>query len=219
MTTTTTTPVFKKAKDAESIVHTLSSPSKMPCYSYNIPAIYCKIGSKLRSIIGSVCSKCYALKGRYVFPNVLEAMEKRYASITSPFWVEALCYLINKKEKSGFFRWHDSGDVQDIPHLHKIVQVAMNLPHIKFWLPTREYTTIEKYMELYPVPSNLTIRLSAHMIDKEPPVNIAKKLGLVVSGVVTGEGFSCPSSKQGNICGSCRACWDKDVFCVNYHAH
>jgi hypothetical protein len=48
----------------------LSRPSKMPGYAYNLPAIHCKTGSKLAAIPGTTCHGCYALKGRYRFPNV-----------------------------------------------------------------------------------------------------------------------------------------------------
>jgi hypothetical protein len=151
----------------------------------------------------------------------MEAMQKRFDSLKNPLWVEAITFLIVKKEKSGFFRWHDSGDIQGTWHLEKIVQVAKNLPHIKFWLPTREYSIVSQYIEKEgnAIPENLTIRLSALMIDGKTPDAIAHRLDLVVSGVSSVGGFSCPSSKQGNVCGSCRACWDKDVFCINYKQH
>jgi hypothetical protein len=213
-------PMFTTTKQAESIVHTLSAPSKMPGFSYNTPAFRCKIGSLLRKVKGSICSKCYALKGRYVFQNVQDAMEKRFSSLTSPLWVEAITFLISKKEKSGFFRWHDSGDLQGTWHLEKIVQVAKNLPHISFWLPTREYSIVSDFLKKgHTIPSNLCVRLSALMIDGKTPDAIAKKLGVQVSGVSSSGGFNCPSSKQGNVCASCRACWDVNTYCVNYKQH
>lgn len=213
------TTTFKTSKQAEAIVHTLSAPSKMPGHAYSIPAFRCKVGSLLRKVKGSICSKCYALKGRYVFQNVIDAMEKRFNSLTHPLWVEAMTFLINKKEKSGFFRWHDSGDLQDVGHLSKIVEVAKNLPHIKFWLPTREYAIVSDYLEAFKtLPENLCIRLSAYMIDGKTPDSVAQRLGVQVSGV-TKEGFTCPAPKQNNSCGDCRACWDRSVYCVSYKQH
>ena len=58
----------KRIEFLSAIVGTLSEPSKMPTYAYSIPAKYCITGSKLRMIANSTCSKCYALKGRYIFP-------------------------------------------------------------------------------------------------------------------------------------------------------
>lgn len=214
------TTTFKTTAQAEAIVHTLSKPSKMPGHAYSIPAFRCKVGSVLRKVKKSICSKCYALKGRYVFQNVIDAMEKRFHSLTNPLWVDAMTFLINKKEKSGFFRWHDSGDLQDIPHLQKIVEIAKNLPHIKFWLPTREYGIVSDYIEKIEgiIPDNLCVRLSAYMIDGPTPDSVAQRLGVQVSGV-SSNGFTCPAPKQGNSCESCRACWDRSVYCVSYKQH
>lgn len=211
--------MFKNKKQAEEIVGTLSKPSKMPGYAYSTPAKRCLIGQKMRKVAGSICAFCYALKGRYVFKNVQAAMEKRFASLTNDLWVEAMTYLIGKV-KNPHFRWHDSGDIQGVWHLQKIVQVAKNLPHISFWLPTREYAFVSEYIEKGgEVPSNLTIRLSALMMDGPAPVGIAQRLGLCVSGASKLGNFNCPSSKQGNKCGDCRKCWDKNEFAIDYKKH
>lgn len=211
--------MFKTIKQAEAIASSLSSPSKMPCYSYSIPAQKCITGAKLRNVKNSICAACYALKGRYIFPNVKDALFRRFESLSHPQWVEAMVFMIGKREKSGFFRWHDAGDLQSVSHLEKIVQVCKSLPHIKFWLPTREFSIVSEYMTNNAIPDNLTIRLSALMFDGAPPAAIAKRLGLVTSGASSGKDFSCPSSKQEGKCLDCRACWDKNVANVNYKKH
>ena len=211
--------MFKNKKQAEEIVGTLSKPSKMPGYAYSTPAKRCLIGQKMRNVVGSICAFCYALKGRYVFPNVQKAMEKRFASLTNDLWVDAMTYLIGKV-KNPHFRWHDSGDLQGVWHIEKIVKIAKNLPNISFWLPTREYAFVSTYIEQGgEVPPNLTIRLSALMMDGQAPVGIAQRLGLCVSGASKLGDFNCPSSKQGNKCGDCRKCWDKNEFAINYKKH
>ncbi len=174
---------------------------------------------KLRNVSGSICSKCYALKGRYVFPNVKNALMRRFNKISDPMWVDAMTIAIGGTESSGFFRWHDSGDIQSLKHLTDICQIAKNLPNISFWLPTREYSIVAQYVKQYgALPENLTVRLSALMINGQPPVSIANRLGCVTSGV-SDIGFTCPSSAQGNKCLNCRACWDKSVSNVNYKTH
>jgi len=208
-----------KSREALQITHTLSSPSKMPCFGYSIPASRCITGGKLRKVKNSICSFCYALKGRYVFPNVLTAMEKRYQSLTHPQWVDAMTALISSKRKKDYFRWHDSGDLQGLTHLENIVEIARRLPSTKFWLPTREYTIVRQYIQAGNViPDNLNIRLSAFMMDGEAPLPLAKRLGLTTSGV-SSEGVTCPAPKQNNSCGDCRACWDKGTLNVNYKKH
>ena len=206
-------------KLAEGRVGSLSVPSKMPGFSYSTPAEDCITGSKLVEVVNSICSFCYARKGRYVFPNVKAAQRKRLKSLEQLDWVDMMVFMINKREKTGFFRWHDAGDVQGVWHLEKIAEVARRLPHIKFWLPTREYSFVREWMALGRKPDNLIIRLSALMMDGSPPVSLAKRLGLTTSGAKTDGSFTCPSSKQDNSCKDCRACWDDTVENIDYKKH
>jgi hypothetical protein len=208
-----------KLAQAIALVGGLSSPSKMPCHGFSIPAKYCRTGQKLRNVADTICSKSYALKGRYGFPNVQNALEKRFAALKNDLWIQAMVVAIRGTESSGYFRWHDSGDLQDVAHLDKIVQIARALPDIQFWLPTREFSTVASWKATNgEFPSNLTIRLSALKINGAPPETVAKRLGLTTSGV-TKEGFTCPAPTQGNKCLTCRACWDKNVPNVNYKLH
>jgi len=212
-------------KQLQDKVGSLSTPSKMPGYGYSTSADDCITGSKLAKVKDSICSICYARKGRYVFPNVQNAMKKRLDSLERLDWIESMVQLIIRKEKSGYFRWHDSGDLQGVWHLEKIAEVARRLPTINFWLPTREYKmvsdwliTCNKSKGRHKIPANLTIRLSAYMINGQPPTKLAERLGLVTSGV-SKNSFNCPSSKQGNKCGDCRACWDQNVQNIDYKPH
>jgi hypothetical protein len=139
--------------------------------------------------------------------------------MSDPDWIDKMVFMIGKREKSGVFRWHDSGDIQSVAHLAAIVEIAKRLPNILFWLPTREFSFVSDFMESNSVPANLTIRLSALMFDGKPPTAIAKRLGLVTSGASTGDDFNCVSSKQGGKCLDCRACWDKSISNINYKQH
>jgi hypothetical protein len=201
------------------IVGGLSSPSKMPCYSFSIPASRCKVGKKLRKVKNSICSICYALKGRYGFGVVQKALERRFANLKHPKWVEAMAWLVNNVEKSGYFRWHDSGDLQSVDHLKNIIEVCKQTAHVKHWLPTREYGVVGEFIRSGgTLPENLIVRFSALMIDGEPPVQAAKNLGVYVSSARKVD-YTCPASKQNNTCGDCRHCWDKNVFDVSYKKH
>ena len=107
-------------KEAKKITGGLSSPSKMPGYAYNLPAWQCVTGVKLQAVAGSVCSGCYAMKGRYRFQNVKDALNRRLNSLTDPQWVEAMTVLVTHYSKQvPWFRWHDSGDLQGADHLKK----------------------------------------------------------------------------------------------------
>jgi len=197
-------------QEALKIVGGLSKPSKMPGWAYGLPADECKTGGKLKLIPNSVCSGCYADKGCYVFPVVQAAQYRRLAAIRSPLWVGAMALLINSK-KSKYFRWHDSGDVQDEEHLLKIFAVAKLTPETSHWLPTREAWTA-KYLSA--IPDNLTLRFSIPMIDQPASGNWAN-----TSTVVTGQGRTCPAPDQSNECKDCRACWDPSVKNIAYGKH
>lgn len=93
-------------------------------------------------------------------------------------------------------------------------------PHIKHWLPTREYKTVRDYLRRYgSLPTNCTVRLSALMVDGEPPIGLAKNLGVQVSGVSSLEKHTCPAPQQGDMCGECRECWNRDALNVGYKKH
>jgi len=205
-------------KQAIAICGSLSNPSKMPGHGYALPAYRCRIGSLLQLIPKAICHYCYALRGRYLFPVVRAAMEKRFSSLSDPRWTDAVSTLIYRS-KDRYFRWHDSGDLQSIEHLRNIIRVCRNLPRVKFWLPTREYHTVEAYRRMGGrIPPNLCIRLSAHLIDGKLPLGY----GLPVSTVsyqntgIRSEVHMCPAPKQNNQCGTCRACWDPSVRIVSY---
>jgi len=195
-------------KEARRITGGLSAPSKMPGPAYNLPAQACITGAKLVQIPGSVCAGCYALKGRYNFKNVRLALARRLESLTHPQWVFAMTVLIKGEE---VFRWHDSGDLQSVEHLKRIFEVCKATPETSHWLPTRE----AKFLPLSTdsIPKNLTIRMSSHRIDQAPV-----KFWPWTSTVSTGS-FTCPASKQGNECKSCRNCWNREVANVSYPKH
>ena len=195
-------------KEAKKITGGLSAPSKMPGPAYNLPAQACISGSKLVKIPGSVCHGCYALKGRYRFKNVKDALSRRLASIMDPRWIEAMVVLIDKEP---FFRWHDSGDLQSVQHLKNIFEVCNRTPGTQHWLPTREVKFLPLNFDA--IPKNLIIRLSGHKIDKA-----AASFWPWTSTVVTA-GRTCPAPDQNNECKDCRACWSRDTANVAYGKH
>lgn len=205
-------------KEAQSIAGTLSSPSKMPGKGTSTPASQCITGSKLRDVEGSVCQGCYAMKGCYTFSNVKPALEKRFNSVMDSRdnpepWINAMVTMIKRQS---FFRWHDSGDLQGDWHLANIVEVCNRTPNVKHWIPTREYKMVKDYIANGGIiPSNLAIRLSAHMVNGTAP----SIHNLPTSTVVTDDSATCPARFQDNSCGDCRNCWDTSITNVSYHKH
>lgn len=194
----------------------LSSPSKMPCHSFSIPATECKVGGRLNKVPGSVCFKCYARKGRYVFPNVKAALQRRFERLGLPDWVDVMSTVVGGL-KEGFFRWHDAGDIQDRAHLERIVDVARRTPETRHWLPTKEYGLIHGAIrDGLELPPNLVVRVSSAIVGAAPPA-IA---GLPTSTVTTDPAAAtCRAFERKGKCGPCRACWDPSVRNVAYLAH
>ena len=196
-------------KEAWALVGGLSKPSKMPGWAIGIPAKECNTGSKLVNVKGSVCEGCYALKGCYVFAVVQKAQYKRLEAIQHPDWVEAMATLINSK-KPDVFRWHDSGDVQDLDHLEKIFKVCELTPEKRHWMPTRE-AWIKDHM--HKAPANLVVRFSSPMVDQGPVKSWAN------TSTVSTKSRTCPAPDNNNECGDCRACWDPLVKNIEYGKH
>lgn len=188
----------------------LSFTSKMPCPSWGISATRCRVGSLLARREGTTCSHCYALRGHYLFSNVHDAQERRYAGLFHPLWTPSMVFLINYFCDK-YFRWFDAGDIQGISHLTNIVRVAQETPQVRHWLPTREAAVVRAIGKF---PDNLVVRVSAAMIDGEPPRGFPH-----TSTVVSDPNeATCPAPQQEGVCGECRRCWE-EAGNVAYRLH
>lgn len=185
----------------------LSDPSKMPCHGYSLTALdACPLGRLLAKLPGSACSDCYALKGRYVMPNVKAATDRRLARVRRAMadsasgwrWVASMAELLRRKlattlariergqriaNDGRYFRWHDAGDLLGLEHLRLIARVAILTPDVTFWLPTREVGVVAEYLRTYgPLPANLRVRLSVPRRD-EAPTGLLLSLALDHEGI------------------------------------
>lgn len=217
---------IRTLKQAEAIAGTLGSPSKMPGAAWGISATACRRGRALAQIEGSVCQHCYAMKGHYRYPGVQVSHQKRLLGLYHPLWVDAMVFMISRVEEP-FFRWFDSGDLQGLWHLEKIVAVCRRLPKVKFWLPTRELDILRAWRG--PLPKNLTIRASGAMVDGHRPSGfpttstvVSKAHRIAWYALVADNNKAqhyCPAPLQNGVCGDCRACWDKAVKNTTYCLH
>ena len=171
--------------DAIEAVGGLSKPSKMPGKSTGTDPRNCNVGSTLREIPGSVCEHCYAFNGMYTMANVAPAHARRLAAIYRPDWAPMMATAIGRER---WFRWHDSGDVQGMSHLIKIVAVALLRPDVRFWLPTREHALITAYEAAGGTfPRNLAVRKSAYMVGEALPDHVG------LSSMVLAKGATAPA--------------------------
>lgn len=200
----------------------LSFPSKMPCPAWGLSAFDCLRGSKLADLTHTACSICYARRGRYRFPNVQTAYKRRLEAYNANpnKWAEAMIQLI-PLHADKHFRWFDSGDLQSVEMFSYIIDIAKALPYIKFWLPTQESTFIDSLQ----APKNLCVRLSAVLIEVDEPLNQSRSMIIDASDeewdalvkTSTKQKWHCPVENHMNRnCGSCRACWNKNVELIVY---
>ena len=229
--------------EAKTIIGSVGTPSKMPGTSYGLSAHECIAGSRLAEIPGSICSTCFALRDQMSWPNAQKAYARRLASIGHPHWVKAMVRVLShlhsvperridlglrpgpkltrlgtryRMNPMGWHRWHDSGDLQSVEHLARIVEVCRRTPRIRHWLPTREVAILRAYDG--DIPENLVIRVSATMIDGAPPTGWQNTSTVHTDAAPDGS-HSCPAHHQGNQCLSCRACWSSEVANVYYRKH
>jgi hypothetical protein len=216
-------PANLRAMPEWDLVGGLSLPSKMPGYSYGLPALStCRVGTLLAQRSGSTCSRCYALRGNYRFANVRSRQRDRWHSLADlESWSQAMIALIDATREP-FFRWHDSGDLISLDHLRAINSVALATPTVAHWLPTREYGAVDEFARHYGAfAPNLTVRKSAPYIGQQNWIACypSHGAGARTSTVGSNIGYRCPSKDQGNACLDCRACWDRNVPNIDYRLH
>lgn len=199
----------------------LTQTSKMPCPSISISAELCKTGSKLAKIEGTVCHKCYALRGNYLYPSVKQKHQRVLEFMNSPDFVQRMTGLI-MANGNNYFRWFDSGDIQSEEMAHRILDVCEATDWVNHWIPTKEYKMWRNVLASRPLPKNAVVRYSTHKDDMRPtragdytsttftaadsPANV----GTVCKADAIKEATGTYS------CGSCRACWDKSVSNIAY---
>jgi hypothetical protein len=200
--------------------------SKMPGSTFAVTVDKCNVGAKLALIEGSTCHKCYAAAIEKRYPSAHQGWTNNYFKATRMIaenpagWARAMAFQVVKAaEKTGeaYHRWFDGGDVADLAMLKAIAMVCELTPQIKHWLPTREAAIVKAFLRQHDLPVNLTIRVSATMIDDKPIAGHANTS--TVHKRAAHVGHACPARHQGNACGDCRACWSREVKNVSYPLH
>ena len=246
---------------------------KMPGRHFSSSAFFCQTGSILMKKEGTPCSHCYATKGNYAYTTNISGNSRNslaieyYQNVVGSFdlWTFALIKLIeyhaektevikdDKGEVIGivdplYFRFHDAGDIQSLEHLEAINNVALALPHVNMWLPTRELAYVKQFFDKNgSFAPNLVVRQSQHKNGKKP-FAFSKYPQLLTSTVSWNEGtHNCPAltqyiekwvknrktnqielKRQYGVCegigqdgkhNSCRNCWDSKIPNINYTLH
>ena len=234
-------------KEAKKLTGGLSSPGKMPCRSFSLPALTtCPVGRVLAKQENTSCSDCYALKGRYYFFNVKAALKYRLGAVQRALrskvgrkrWIEAMVTQISEQSHD-YFRWHDSGDIFSEPYLMLMVEVIRATPDTKHWIPTKEFNLIQKHWVLLESLSNATFRYSTGALaetrdqlspgpDGPPIAHVQSVEGYGTAASITRVAQSgallCLAAARAKLgkeqaCGDCRACWMPSVRAIVYNLH
>lgn len=199
----------------------LSQTSKMPGKSWSLPAwSTCPGARDAKNEPVEACSRCYALTGAYVWPQAKALREHNLKDWKAANWVEAMTAKLYGVE---YFRWFDSGDIYTRELARKIHRVMAATPSTKHWLPTRSHKVPEIYywtrrMDMLP---NVAVRYSSDSTTGERlPHNLNSTILQAKADFVPEKGYSlCRASERKGKCGSCRACWSKQVTTIAYIAH
>jgi hypothetical protein len=129
-------------------------------YDFAIPAV------KTCPQAGLCKQFCYAQQGRYIFPHVRNAAQRRYLATMKPNFVEKMTAEL-QKIKPTHLRIHSSGDFYSREYLDKWVAIARKFPKITFYAYTKSVSLIKGYGKL---PRNMRIVYSFggkedHLID------------------------------------------------------
>lgn len=205
----------------EAAVGGLSQTDKLPWLSSSFPAQRCKTGGGLRAVPGSVCATCYAMKGHYrIHPEIFAAQERRHQLMIADLgaWADNMATLISGKAArqpthKRYFRFHDAGDLQSIDHLRAIVAIALAVPSVRFWLPTKEKATVKAFHRAHgDFPGNLVVRLSGAMIGDDAPQYRH-------TSTVSTDPTRVTCKAVAGVCGDCRTCWDGNTPNICYKKH
>jgi hypothetical protein len=220
----------------------LSTPSKMPGFSFSLPAGRACPASKATIVMygdKATCASCYALAGNYRFANVKDAQARRFDFVRKSIrgdggkaFVREMIETIDRatKGKERIFRIHDAGDFFSPEYVGCWIKIAKALPDVHFWAPTREYvrTSMRKSLRKLGRLPNVTVRPSAVEVNTPAPE------GRWVNGLSAGSAvyasaddvpkgtYICPATATDkHACDDhgCRACWFAKTTPVAYIAH
>jgi len=135
-------------------------------FNFGIPA-YKSASGKLTCPFADKCVKfCYARKGTFKWPNVINAYEYRYElSKTDKFIAKINAEIVLKEPE--YVRVHDSGDYYSRAYLDKWLAIAIHNPHVRFY----SYTNCVSMFKNVNLPDNYDIIFSdsgkqRHLIDE-----------------------------------------------------
>ena len=196
-----------------------SKPSKMPCLSWSLQAIdTCPASKKPDGELVDACKGCYATTGFYLMSTVMKPRLHNQKDWKRDDWVDDMITTISKQAN---FRWFDSGDVYHIKLARKILEVMTATPNCDHWLPTRMHK-FDKFKPVFEAMNqlpNVVVRLSSDSIQGGIIDGQFTSTIIHTDADATDVMTVCVAYQNDGKCGSCRACWSKDVQTIAYPQH
>ena len=191
----------------------------MPCKSWSLQALdTCPASKKPDGTLVDACKGCYATTNMYRMPSVIKPRLSNQVDWKRELWVQD---MVRELDNERYFRWFDSGDIYDLRLAKKVLEVMTLTPWCSHWLPTRMYKfakflPVFESMELLP---NVVVRYSSDSVTGE---TISGKTTSTITPYAIDDTniiSVCRAYERQGKCGTCRACWSKDVPVIAYPAH
>jgi hypothetical protein len=170
-------------------------------------------------------SICYAAKVERIYKNAEKSYQINLEGIKDPKFVEQLVIKLTKlstKKKNPMttFRWHVSGDINDIAYLYKMESVMKQLPSVTFYAYTRNWAlkgwmshldTLRKLPNFTLIASIDDEHLASNIL---PPADwrtayVGSKSVTDVSKLLGKKTIVCPNQVKGTVlCDTCKYCFN-----------
>lgn len=201
----------------------ISKTSKLGCLSWSLQAIETCPGSVgADGGLVEVCRGCYATQGNYRFANVKAPRAENKEDWKREGWVEDMVAALKGQTH---FRWFDSGDCYSLQLAEKIKQVIEQTPGVKHWMPTRmhKFTKFAGTLQAIQSLPNAVVRYSGDDVVADsytaPDAGFHSAVIADPTVAVSEDVTVCEAYSRDGKCGTCRACWSKDVPAIAYPAH
>ena len=197
----------------------LSVTSKLGVKSWSLQALETCPGS-----IGDngelvpACSGCYATAGTYHYANVKKVRaDNKEAWKMNTFVSDFVEALQNER----YFRWFDSGDMYTLELAEKMYTIMLQTPWVNHWVPTRmqKFSKFADIIAKMNALDNVKVRFSSDSVTGEYTNGLHGSTILPSADNADMNTFVCKAPENEGKCGTCRACYDKNVNLIGYIAH
>lgn len=164
------------------------------------------------------CAGCYASFGNYYFPAVKNTRAFNKKDWKRPAWVAD---FVETLQNERYFRWFDSGDIYCKALAIKIRDVIKLTPWVAHWLPTRshKFPKINAILNEIQALPNAMVRASSDAVDGTYTKGVHGSCIIPTIDALPDGVTLCHAALNQGKCGSCRACYSKDVPVIAYVAH